>query len=96
MCDGKHNVSSDSSYNVTGVMTLYIKRAMKAQMQVGLILLWKVGTSSGRACRLLHVRLKQRLADFCGGSKGNILSSERYIVYLLQLFDFLVKAQKQL
>lgn len=40
---GEHNLCSDSSYNVIGVTILYIKRdikrAMRAQMQVSLILL---------------------------------------------------------
>lgn len=40
---GEHNLCSDSSYNVIGVIILYIKtdikRAMRAQMQVSLILL---------------------------------------------------------
>lgn len=41
----KHNLCSDSSYNVIGVIILYIKtdikRAIRAQMQVSLILLLK-------------------------------------------------------
>lgn len=81
---GEHNLCSDSSYNVIGVIILYIKtdikRTMRAQMQVSLILLWNVGTSSGRACGVLHVRLKQGLENFCGRSKGNILGSERDIL----------------
>ena len=36
---GEHNLCSESSYNVISVIMLYIKSAVRAQMQVSLILL---------------------------------------------------------